>query len=287
MPTILDEIITQKHREIETAKRTISEQALEARIENPRNELPELRDFTGQLRNAVGIGVIAEVKKASPSAGLIRADFHPQQIAQIYTQFGANCISVLTDEHFFQGNLAYLQQIREVVSTPLLRKDFIVDRYQLLEARVFGADAVLLIAECLPGDTLAMLYRQARQLGLHVLVELHDAHEVNRVVDTGAELIGVNNRDLRTFETRLEHTLTLAEQIPADRLLISESGIRTSADVMRLKAGGSRGILVGESLMRAADIGQALQQLIGPIRFPTNDAAGRADGDSGSGTGIS
>ncbi len=207
--------------------------------------------------------IIAEVKKASPSAGVIRADFDPAAIARIYERHGAACISVLTDRPFFQGDLRYLSLVREQVSLPLLRKDFILDRYQLLEARAAGADAALLIAEVLPGDLLAQLYRDALELGLHVLVELHDAEQLPRVLDCGASLIGINNRDLRRFETRLEQTLELVGKIPPDRCLVSESGIKTHADLQRLEAAGVKAVLVGETLMRAADIGAELDCLMG------------------------
>src|SRR5207249_182623 len=167
------------------------------------------------------------------------------------------------DTDYFQGRLADLTAVRRAVSVPVLRKDFVLDRYQLLEARLAGADAALLIAECLPGDRLAVLQREAAALGLHALVELHDAAELPRVLDTGARVIGINNRDLRTFGTRLEHTLDLLPHIPADRLVVSESGIKSHADVARLGAAGVRAVLVGESLMRAPDVGAALDTLRG------------------------
>jgi indole-3-glycerol phosphate synthase len=209
--------------------------------------------------------VLAEVKKASPSAGVLRADFDPVAIARIYEAHGAAAISVLTDEPFFQGKLAYLAAIREAVHLPLLRKDFIVDRYQLLEARVSGADAVLLIAEVLDAAALPRLLKEAGDLGLQALVELYDADNVSRVVDSGAGVIGINNRDLRTFVTRLEHTLDLARQIPPDRCLVSESGIRTQSDVRRLQEAGVRAVLVGESLIRSVDIGAQLDALLGSV----------------------
>ena len=207
--------------------------------------------------------VLAEVKKASPSAGVLREDFDPVAIARTYEAHGAAAISVLTDEPFFQGKLAYLEAIREAVKLPLLRKDFIVDRYQLLEARVSGADAVLLIAEVLDAAALPRLLREAAELGLQSLVELYDAENLPRVIDSGAGVIGINNRDLRNFVTCLEHTLDLAAQVPADRCLVSESGIRTHADVLRLQAAGVRAVLVGESLIRAAEIGAQLDALRG------------------------
>jgi indole-3-glycerol phosphate synthase len=254
--TILDTIVESKRREIAEAKARVPEAELERRV----RDLPPPRDFEGNLRRP-GMQIIAEVKKASPSAGVIRADFDPLAIANAYERHGAACISVLTDAPFFQGDLKYLATIRAEVALPLLRKDFILERYQLLEARAAGADAALLIAEILPGEALTRLYGQARELGLHVLVELHDVEQLPRVVDCGATLIGINNRDLRRFATRLEHTLELAPRIPHDRCLVSESGIREHADLQRLEAAGVKAVLVGESLMRAPDIGAALDRL--------------------------
>jgi indole-3-glycerol phosphate synthase len=205
--------------------------------------------------------VIAEVKKASPSAGVIRPDFDPVAIARTYEQHGAAAVSVLTDVEYFQGSLTYLTAVRAAVRLPVLRKDFVLDSYQLLEARAAGADAVLLIAECLPGERLAALNREADRLGLHTLIELHDAEELSRVLDTGCRNIGINNRDLRSFATRLDHTLDLLPKIPADRTVVSESGIASHADLVRLGTAGVRAVLVGESLMRAPDIGTALDAL--------------------------
>jgi len=258
MPNILDEIVERKRDEIAASRLTVSEAELERRIVG----LPTVRDFIGNLRRP-GMRIIAEVKKASPSAGIIRADFDPVAIARIYEKHGADCLSVLTDKPFFQGDLAYLTAIHDAVGLPVLRKEFILERYQLVEARAAGADAVLLIAEILPGDRLRQLVEEATALGLHVLVELHDAEELPRVIASGAKLIGVNNRDLRTFRTSLEHTLELKPRIPADRLLVSESGIKTNADLQRLESAGVKAILVGESLMKAPDIGQALDLLRG------------------------
>jgi indole-3-glycerol phosphate synthase len=223
---------------------------------------PPTRDFRAALEVG-GVQVIAEVKKASPSAGVIRADFDPVRIATTYARHGAACISVLTDEPFFQGHLTYLEQVRAAVPVPLLRKDFLLERYQLLEARLAGADAVLLIAEILDQPTLTRLLREAAELGLQALVELYDADNLPRVLDSGAGLIGINNRDLRTFVTRLEHTLDLAPRVPSDRCLVSESGIRSHADIVRLRAAGVRAVLVGETLMRAGDIGAQLDLLRG------------------------
>lgn len=259
MATILDRIVETKHREIAAAKAAVSEAELERRVAG----LPPVRDFLNAVRRFGQITLIAEVKKASPSAGVIRADFDPVQIACTYEAHGAAAISVLTDVEYFQGSLKYLTDVRAAVSLPVLRKDFILDRYQLLEARGAGADAVLLIAECLPDDRLKTLRREAEELGLHTLVELHDADQLPRVLDSGTFVIGINNRDLRTFTTRLEHTLELLPKIPADRTVVSESGIKTRADLVRLGTAGARAVLVGESLMRAPDIGAALDALRG------------------------
>lgn len=259
MPSILDRIVETKWREVAAARERVPARELERRLDG----LPPARDFAAAVGQPGEVRVIAEVKKASPSAGVIRPDFDPVAIATTYERHGAAAVSVLTDAVYFQGHLEYLTAIQAAVRIPVLRKDFILDRYQLLEARAAGADAVLLIAECLPGDRLAELQREAVALGLHTLVELHDAEELPRVLDCGAAVIGINNRDLRSFETRLEHTLDLLPHIPADRIVVSESGIRTRADLDRLGAAGVRAVLVGESLMRSADIGAALDRLRG------------------------
>jgi indole-3-glycerol phosphate synthase len=258
-PTILDRIIETKLREVAAAKTAAPEAELERRIA----KLPPTRSFRDAIRRLGQITLIAEVKKASPSAGVIRADFDPVAIAHAYESHGAAAISVLTDVEYFQGSLKYLSEVKAAVALPVLRKDFIIDRYQLLEARAAGADAVLLIAECLPDDRLHTLQREATALGLHTLVELHDADQLPRVLDCGAPVIGINNRDLRTFTTRLEHTLELLPKIPADRTVVSESGIKTHADLVKLGTAGARAVLVGESLMRADDIGAALSALRG------------------------
>jgi indole-3-glycerol phosphate synthase len=259
MATILDRIVEVKLREIAAAWQAVPVAELERRAA----AAPPARNFTTAIRKPGWITLIAEVKKASPSAGVIRADFDPVATARTYEEHGAAAISVLTDAEFFQGSLAYLTAVKSAVGCPVLRKDFVLDRYQLLEARAAGADAVLLIAECLPGERLATLQRQATELGLHTLVELHDAEELPRVLDCGAPVLGINNRDLRTFHTRLEHTLELLPKIPADRTVVSESGIASHADLVRLGAAGAKAVLVGESLMRAPDIGAALDALRG------------------------
>jgi indole-3-glycerol phosphate synthase len=257
MSTILDRIVASKRQEIAVARARVPE----AELKRGLPAAPATRDFRAALEQPGGVQVIAEVKKASPSAGVIRADFDPVAIARTYEAHGAACISVLTDAPYFQGHLSYLSAVRAAVSVPLLRKDFILDRYQLLEARVAGADAVLLIAEVLTGADLPRLLRQTHELGMQALVELYDADQLPRVLDSGARLIGINNRDLRTFATRLEHTLELVSRLPAGCCLVSESGIRTRQDVLRLGAAGVKAVLVGETLMRAADIGARLDEL--------------------------
>jgi indole-3-glycerol phosphate synthase len=274
MNTILDRIVASKRQEIDQARARVAETELERRL----SSAPPVRDFQAALESekgdkpreaqegrppSRGVNIIAEIKRASPSAGLLRPNFDPVAIAQTYASHGAACISVLTDAPFFQGHLAFLSQVRGTVELPLLCKDFILERYQLLEARLAGADAVLLIAEILDDAALAGLLRQAHQLGLQALVEFFDAENLPRVLDSGARLIGINNRDLRTFVTRLEHTLELARRIPADRCLVSESGIRTREDIFRLQAAGVRAVLIGETLMRAADMGAKLDELRG------------------------
>jgi indole-3-glycerol phosphate synthase len=226
-------------------------------------EAPPGRDFFGALAGGGAIKLIAEVKKASPSAGVIRSDFDPVTIARTYERHGASCISVLTDESYFQGHLDYLCQVCSSVGLPVLRKDFILDSYQLLEARAAGADAVLLIAECLDDCNLRKLHNEALELGMAPLVELYDPENLDRVLEAGATLVGVNNRDLRTFEVDLDHTLRLRDRVPDHCVMVSESGIKTHADVSRLQAAGIDAILVGESLMREADIGAAVDRLLG------------------------
>ena len=259
MSDILERIVAAKRQEIERCRLQIPLRTLERRL----SDAPPVRDFREALECGPGLGLITEVKKASPSAGVLRADFDPVEIARIYEQNGATAISVLTDEPFFQGRLDYLTHIRQAVSLPLLRKDFILDRYQLLEARAAGADAVLLIAEILDDGALASLVRQTRELGMQALVELYDRANLPRVLGSGATLVGINNRNLRTFETSLDHTLSMVKEVPPYCCLVSESGIRTRADMERLENAGVTAVLVGESLMTAADIGACLRELRG------------------------
>jgi indole-3-glycerol phosphate synthase len=257
--TVLDRIVAVKRREIAEARDRVSEAELHRRAA----DAPPVRDFFAALAKPGPIRLIAEVKKASPSAGLIRADFDPAAIARTYEQHGASCVSVLTDEPHFQGHLSYLATVREAISLPILRKDFVLDVYQVVEARAAGADAVLLIAECLDDCNLRKLHNEIVALGMTPLVELYDPLNLPRVLEAGATLVGVNNRDLRTFKVDLEHTLRLRPQIPAECVMVSESGVKARADVERLQAAGIDAILVGESLMREDDIGAAVDRLLG------------------------
>lgn len=259
MSNVLDKIVARKRVEIAAAKAARPEAALRDAIP----DAPPVRDFFAALAAPGPIKLIAEVKKASPSKGIIRADFQPVAIASIYAAHGASCISVLTDEPFFQGKLEYLRAIRQHVAVPLLRKDFILDPYQLLEARVAGADAVLLIAECLEDCHLRQLHNAALELGMTPLVEFYEPANLERVLAAGATLIGVNNRDLRTFDVDLNHTIRMRAKIPADCLLVAESGIHSRDDALLLQESGVDAMLVGEYLMSQNDIGAAVDVLLG------------------------
>lgn len=262
MSTILDKIVATKRQEIAAAKSRTPANELEAQLA----DAPPVRDFYAAIQQSASVALIAEVKKASPSAGLIREDFDPVAIAQTYERHGAACISVLTDEQYFQGHLDFLRAARAAVAIPVLRKDFILDRYQLLEARAAGADAVLLIAECLKPQVLDDLHAAAAELGLTALVELYEPDNLSAVLAAGARLIGVNNRNLHTFEVDLNHTIDVRKQVPSDKLLVGESGIKTHADVQLLANAGVDAILVGESLMRQDDIGAAVDTLLGTTK---------------------
>jgi indole-3-glycerol phosphate synthase len=225
---------------------------------------PPARGFADAIATHIGAGapaVIAEVKKASPSKGVIRADFDPAAIARSYAAGGAACLSVLTDVDFFQGSDAYLQQARAACTLPVLRKDFVIDAYQVYEARALGADCVLLIAAALDDARLASLASLAGELGMDVLLEVHDRAELQRALAVPARLLGINNRNLRTFEVTLDTTLALRAEVPADRILVTESGILGVADVARMRAAGIDAFLVGEAFMREPDPGQALRRL--------------------------
>lgn len=259
MPTILDKITAVKREEVARAKAAKSQNV----VEREAAAAPPPRPFFNTLATGKPIKLIAEVKKASPSKGVIRADFDPVAIAKIYEQHGATCLSVLTDEQFFQGSLEYLKAVKSAVGLPVLRKDFILDTYQVYEARAAGADAVLLIAECLDDCGLRSLHRLIVDLGMAPLVELYEPSNLQRVFDAGATLIGVNNRNLHTFEVNFEHSIEMRKRVPGECVFVSESGIGTHADVQRLEAAGVDAILVGESLMRQPDIGAAVDALLG------------------------
>lgn len=263
-PDILKQIFAHKRDEVAAARSSQPLAEVKARLAD-REDQP--RGFERHLREAAASGwtaIIAEVKKGSPSKGVIRADFDPLDIAATYQNGGATCLSVLTDERFFLGHLRYLALIREQVALPLLRKDFIFDDYQIYEAAAGGADAVLLIAAMLEPAQLADLLGRARELYLDVLLEVHDERELAMALDTDCGLIGINNRSLHTFVTDLGTTERLAPLVPTERLIVAESGINNRADVERLQAAGARAFLVGESLMREADIGAKLQELLTP-----------------------
>lgn len=258
--TVLDRIIGYKRDEIRAAKADTPISALEAIIAEqgpPRGFLTAL-----ERKAATGFSLIAEIKKASPSKGLIRADFNPAQHAHDYEAGGAACLSVLTDGPSFQGSRQALEDARAAVSLPVLRKDFMLDPYQCAEARAWGADCILLIMACLSDDLARELEQAALAYGLDVLVEVHDERELERALSLGTRLIGINNRDLRHFETTLETTARLAALCPGDRFLISESGITSHTDLQTLKGYGARGFLVGESLMRRKDLRNAVRELL-------------------------
>ena len=262
IPDILAKIVEHKTGELAAIKSATSLDELKLRIADLEDQP---RGFERALRDAACSGwtpIIAEVKKGSPSKGVIRPDFDPLEIAETYEANGATCLSVLTDEHFFLGNIRYLPVIRETVRLPLLRKDFIFDPYQIYEARAFGADAVLLIAAMLDLAQLREFSALAAELYLDVLLEVHDEEEMEAALKTDCRLIGVNNRNLRTFVTDLGTTGRLAGMLPADRLLVAESGINCRADILRLQNDGAGAFLIGESLMREEDVGAKLQELL-------------------------
>lgn len=263
MPTVLDEIVAVKRQEVALAR---SERPL-AELRAALADAPPVRDFLAPLaadRPAGGgpIKLIAEIKKASPSAGLIRADFDPVAIAQTYAAHGASCLSCLTDGPHFQGSLDYLTAIRSAVELPVLRKDFILDEHQVVEARIAGADAVLLIAECLSPAELADLHGQIIDLGMTALVELYDPANLPAVLACGPKLVGVNNRDLHTMTVDLEHGIRLQKEVPADVVFVGESGVKTHADAQRLRSAGIDAMLVGESLMRQDDLARAVRGML-------------------------
>ena len=260
MSDILNRIVAVKHEEIAAARALRDLASLRRDAET----LGGQRDFVAAMRNKVAAGraaVIAEVKKASPSKGVLREHFVPAELAASYARHGAACLSVLTDAQFFQGSAAFLEAARAACELPVLRKDFMVDTYQVFEARAMGADCILLIAACLDDTQMADLEAQAHALGMAVLVEVHDGAELDRALRLKTPLVGINNRNLRTFEVTLQTTLDLLARVPADRLLVTESGILGRPDVLRMRAAGVHAFLVGEAFMRAPDPGVALAAL--------------------------
>ena len=260
MSDILSKIVAVKLEEVLESKRQKSLAAVRMDAESRL----QTRDFVGAMRRKIDAGqsaVIAEVKKASPSKGVLRADFIPADIAQSYAEFGAACLSVLTDRQFFQGQPEYLKQARASCALPVLRKDFMVDSYQVYESRVMGADAILLIAACLDDAQMAEMEALALSLDMAVLVEVHDRKELDRALRLKTPLIGINNRNLKTFDVSLDTTLGLMARVPGDRIAVTESGIATRADVKRMREGGIQAFLVGEVFMRADDPGVALAEL--------------------------
>jgi len=259
---ILKRIVEVKRDEIRAARARRDQASLRRDAES----LGGVRDFAGAMRDKIAAGqaaVIAEIKKASPSKGVLREHFVPAEIAVSYARGGAACLSVLTDVQFFQGAAIYLEQARAACALPVLRKDFMVDPYQVFEARAMGADCILLIAACLDDAEMMDLEAQAHELGMAVLVEVHDGFELDRALLLKTPLVGINNRNLRTFEVTLDTTLGLLKHVPADRLLVTESGVLARADVDRMRAADVSAFLVGEAFMRAADPGQALADLFG------------------------
>ncbi len=259
----LDNIVADKYKELEELRSRTSAAALEKEIA----QLPPCRGFEASLRapKRTSVGLIAEVKKASPSKGLIRPDFHPVELAADYEAAGADCLSVLTDVTYFQGSPDFLRQIKAHTSIPILRKDFTVGELQVLEARAMGADAILLIAAILTDQELNSFHRLAKEIGLDVLVEVHDREEMERVLQTDATLIGINNRNLKTFVTDLAVTEQLMSLVPQGAFVVSESGLSTADDIARVRKAGSRAVLIGEHFMRQPDVGQAVIDMLGPL----------------------
>jgi len=264
MSDILNKILAVKADEVAAAKKHRSLQSLRDEVEGDKELRANLRGFEASLRKKIEAGqagVIAEVKKASPSKGVLRADFRPAEIAQSYANAGAACLSVLTDVQFFQGSNEYLQQARAACGIPVLRKDFMVDMYQIYEARAMGADCILLIVSALDHGLMAEMEACAHDLGMDVLIESHDGEELTAALNLKSRLIGINNRNLRTFDVTLDTTLDLLSRIPQERMVITESGIMTPADVQRMRENDVHAFLVGEAFMRAPDPGAELRKL--------------------------
>lgn len=252
--SILDDILATKEQEVLRLRDSVSYEDFRVIID----AMPAPRSLAQALRNKKHVGLIAEIKKASPSKGIISTDFQPIRQAQAYQQGGADAISVLTDETYFQGSTAVLQQVAQVAEIPILRKDFIIDEWQVYESRAIGADAILLIASALPDDKLTTLYALSMQLGMDVLLEVHSIEELQRVLPISPCIIGINNRDLRTFQVDLQQTVAIAALVPPTTVLVSESGLTRNEDIVIVKQAGAHAVLVGESLMRSGIAGAAL-----------------------------
>jgi indole-3-glycerol phosphate synthase len=258
-PDTLKEIVQKKKEKILLAKQQLPEEDLKAKVEN----LPATRPFIEAIYKPRTISLIAEIKKASPSRGIIRQEFNPQEIAKIYQEAGAQAISVLTEEDFFSGSIFYLNEVRSVVDLPILRKDFILEPYQIYESRYFGADAILLIADLLTKDSLSELMQLAANLGLSYLIEVHNEKELKKVLNLKVPFIGINNRDLHSLETDFKTTEKLFPLIPKDKIVVVESGIKSYQDVLFLKILGVSACLIGEAFMEAEDIKKKIEEIMG------------------------
>ncbi len=266
MSDILNKILAVKAEEVRSAQQYQNLASLRREVESNRELQANLREFEASIRNKIQLGnaaIIAEIKKASPSKGIIRPDFKPAHIAASYAKYGATCLSVLTDEHFFQGSPAYLKEAKAACQLPVLRKDFIIDSYQIYQARCWGADAILLIVAALDAGLMRELEIIAHELGMAVLVEVHNAEELKTALTLKTPLLGINNRNLRNFDVSIETTINLLPQIPAEKLIITESGISNIAEVNRLRAENVHGFLVGEAFMLATEPGVEMQRLFG------------------------
>lgn len=256
---ILTKIIEEKKKEIEIAKEKLPLDKIQKQL----TVLPSQRGFKQAISREHEISLIAEIKKASPSSGILKRDFDPVKIAQTYRAYGARAISILTDEKFFQGKLSYIDMVKREVYLPILRKDFIIDKYQIYESKLFGADAVLLIADLLSRSELFQFLEICKNLAMDAIVEVHNEEDLNKSLTVDSRVIGINNRNLHTFEVDLDVTSNLIRSIPEDKTIISESGIRTYEDVMYLKSLGVDAVLIGETFMRSDDIGSKVRELMG------------------------
>lgn len=260
---ILNKILEEKKKEIDLSKERLALDEIEKRLA----VLPSGRNFKAAISKEHELGLIAEIKRASPSSGILRHDLNPVKIAQIYRAYGAKAISILTDEKFFKGSLSDMEAVRREVYLPILRKDFILDRYQIYESKLFGADAVLLIAEVLSRNELAYFLGICGNLGLDAVVEVHSEEDLKKALSVDSRIIGINNRDLHTFKVDLEITSNLIDLIPKEKIVISESGIKTYEDVMFLKSLGVKAVLIGETFMRSDDIGAKIMEIMGHKRI--------------------